>query len=203
MNILLLGATGATGKEVLRQAQDAGHTITMLVRNPAKLPTDRTGLRIIVGDATDEKTMHSAMAENEILISTLGSLKAPVITQSTKAIIAAAKKTSVKRVIILSSFAAKRDQLTHSASLLTGMIMKNIIKDKRTGEHLLRHSSLAWTIVYAPTLTNARSGTPIRVIPSQERVGLKNKIARADVAAWILTELHDSFYLNKDVTISQ
>jgi uncharacterized protein YbjT (DUF2867 family) len=203
MNILLLGATGATGKEILEQALDAGHTLTVLVRNPTKLPSNQRGLRIIIGDATDEEILHTAMTGNEMLISTLGSLNATVITQSTKAIVAAAKKTNIKRVIMLSSFASKREQLTRNAGVLTAMIMKKIISDKQAGEKLLRSSGLSWTIVYASDLTNAREGSPIIVLAPQEKVGLKNRIARVNVAMWILAELHNSSYIDQDVIISE
>lgn len=81
--------------------------------------------------------------------------------------------------------------------------MKQIIADKSAGEKLLRASDLDWTIVYATILTNKPKGSGVRIVPRTEKMGMENKIARADVAAWILDSLKDAKYVQKSVTISQ
>lgn len=202
MNILLLGATGGTGQQILTQALQAGHVVTVLVRHAAKLTTTHPHLRIIVGDATSETDLNSAMHNNEVLISTLGAMSTPIITQSTTAILAAAKNTGLKRIIILSSFAVKRSQLTPSAKFLAGVVMKKMIADKTIGESLLRAGSLRWTIVYATALTNQPKNDHVRVITPSEKIGLKNRIPRADVAAWILAEINNESFVNQEVVIS-
>jgi putative NADH-flavin reductase len=202
MNILLLGATGATGKEILRLALSAGHSMTVLVRNPDKIKINKSNLRIVVGDATNRDDVYSAIAENEILISALGAMNSSLMTDATKAILAASKGTNLKRVIMLSSFAVRRTRLTHVAQLLTGMVMKKIIDDKKSAENLLRNSHLEWTIVYAATLTNKSGGKQVRVLPNTEMIGLKNSIARRDVATWILDESQVGSNINTDVSIS-
>ncbi|MDB5179308.1 MAG: yhfK 1 [Patescibacteria group bacterium] len=202
MNILILGATGSTGKELLSQALESGHKVTALVRTPAKLTIDNANLRVLQGDATDVAALTDAMAHNEVLLSALGAAKGSLIADSTKAIIAAAKATGLKRVVMMSSFAVNRAQLKGAAKLLTGM-MKGLVADKANGEALLKNSGLDWTIVYATILTGDAKGAGARVVPSGEKLSLSNKIARADVAAWMLGEIRNNSYVKKDVTISR
>lgn len=49
----VLGASGRTGTEVVRQALDDGHQVTVLVRDPAKLGEFKDRVQVIQGDAMD------------------------------------------------------------------------------------------------------------------------------------------------------
>lgn len=204
MKIVLLGATGKTGRELLKQALDAGHHVTALVRNPHRLASEHDNLRIVIGDATDKEAVRSAMKGNDVLISAIGSANTSLITKSTEAILLASLGEPIERIVMLSSFAAKRAQLKLAAKLLTGLIMKDIIRDKQNGETLLRRGHTSWTVVYAARLTDeVDSKRKVRVLPLEEKIGLKNAIARKDVSRWILDELDKKSYINKDVLISQ
>ncbi len=72
MNIMVLGATGRTGKLVVRQALDQGHVVTVLVRNLSKLGMAHANLKYIEGDVLDSEAVETAMEGNEAVISTLG-----------------------------------------------------------------------------------------------------------------------------------
>jgi len=117
--------------------------------------------------------------------STLGG-KGPVIADSTTAIVAAARKTGVSRVIVLSTFAAERDRLGAATRLLTGIGMSAMLRDKSAGEEMLRRSDLEWTIVYASILSDGPASGSVAVLPEGARRGLSQKISRADVAAWMV-----------------
>ena len=64
--------------------------------------------------------------------------------------------------------------------------MGSMIKDKSAGEKALRESDLDWTIVYASSLTDGPSGGHVAVLTERGRWTLSHRIARADVAAWLL-----------------
>src|ERR1700674_3060825 len=153
MNLLVLGATGRTGRLVVEQALAAGHTVTALVRSPEKLTTRNSNLRVVTGEATDALAISRALEGADAVISTLGG-KGSVIADSTQAIVAAAHKVGVSRVIVLSSFFVERDRLDAVSRLLTGVAMGPTIKDKSVGELVLRGSDLEWTIVYASVLSD-------------------------------------------------
>jgi putative NADH-flavin reductase len=204
VKIVLLGATGKTGREVLKQALEAGHLVTALIRSPNNLPAKHENLHIVIGDATDKEAIESAMKGNDVLVSTIGSTNTSLITKSTEAILRASLNEPIERIIMLSSFAARRAQLKLAAKILTSLLMKGVVQDKQNGEKLLRRGHTGWTIVYAARLTDETKGKrKVRVLPLEEKVGLKNAIARKDVAAWILQELDTKSYINKDVLISQ
>jgi uncharacterized protein YbjT (DUF2867 family) len=61
MNLVVLGATGRTGRLVVEQALAAGHTVTALVRSPEKLPTGSPNLRVVTGEATDALAVSRAL----------------------------------------------------------------------------------------------------------------------------------------------
>jgi len=64
--------------------------------------------------------------------------------------------------------------------------MGSMIKDKSAGEKALRESNLDWTIVYASFLTDGPAGGHVAVLTETGRWNLSHRIARADVAAWLL-----------------
>ena len=70
--------------------------------------------------------------------------------------------------------------------LVTGVAMGSMIKDKSAGEKALRESNLDWTIVYASFLTDGPGGGHVGVLTEKGRWTLSHRIARADVAAWLL-----------------
>src|ERR1700731_957378 len=103
MNLVILGATGRTGRLVVEQALAAGHTVTALVRSPEKLTIRNSNLRVVAGRATDPGDVARALASVDAVLTTLGG-SGSVIADSTRAIVAAANQTGVKRVVLLSSF---------------------------------------------------------------------------------------------------
>jgi uncharacterized protein YbjT (DUF2867 family) len=185
LNLVVLGATGRTGRLVVEHALAAGHTVTALVRSPEKLTSTNANLRVLTGQATETSAVSSALEGADAVISTLGG-KPSVIADSTRAIVAAARKAGVSRVVMLSTFAAERDRLDAGTRLLTGIGMGAMLKDKSAGEEILRRSDLDWTIVYASILSDSPASGSVVVLPEGAKRGLAQKISRADVAAWMV-----------------
>jgi putative NADH-flavin reductase len=201
MNLVVLGATGRTGRLVVEKALAAGHTVTALVRSPQKLTTGHSNLRLVTGEATDTLAVSSALEGADAVISTLGG-KGSVIADSTRAIVAAARKTGVSRVVVLSTFAAERDRLDAGTRLLTGIGMGAMLKDKSAGEEMLRRSDLEWTIVYASMLTDGPASGSVVVLPEGSKRGLSQKISRADLAAWMLDAATGAQYSRRAIGIT-
>jgi putative NADH-flavin reductase len=185
MNLVVLGATGRTGRLVVDQALAAGHTVTAVVRSPEKLTMSHSNLRVVKGAATETSAVSSAMEGADAVISTLGG-KGSVIADSTRAIVAAARMTGVSRAVVLSTFAAQRDRLNAGTRLLTGIGMGAMLKDKSAGEEMLRQSDLEWTVVYASILSDDPVNGSVVVLPEGAKRRMSERISRADVAAWML-----------------
>ncbi|HEY8760697.1 MAG TPA: NAD(P)-binding oxidoreductase [Candidatus Dormibacteraeota bacterium] len=201
MNLVVLGATGRTGRLVVEKALAAGHTVTALVRSPQKLTTGHSNLRLVTGEATDTLAVSSALEGADAVISALGG-KGSVIADSTRAIVAAARKTGLSRVVVLSTFAAERDRLDAGTRLLTGIGMGAMLKDKSAGEEMLRRSDLEWTIVYASMLTDGPARGSVVVLPEGSKRGLSQKISRADLAAWMLDAATGAQYSRRAIGIT-
>ena len=202
MNITVIGASGKTGREVVAQALDAGHKVTALVRRAEALQP-QAGLTIVVGDVTNPNDIGKVLKGADAAISALGSMGADLMTAAIKAVTAASKNTGLQRFILLSASAVKRDQLAPSLRVISGIVLKKAIRDKTASEALLRASELNWTIVHATALTKKpKSEKLARVVAGQEKIGMKHKIARADVAAWMLHEVEAAQYPHKDVVIT-
>jgi uncharacterized protein YbjT (DUF2867 family) len=185
MNLVVLGASGRTGRLVVEQALAAGHAVTALVRSPEKLTTVNPNLRLVTGEVTDTSAVARALEGADAVISTLGG-SGSVIADSTTAIVAAARQTGISRVVVLSSFFVERDRLDAVSRLLTGLAMGALIKDKSAGENALRQSDLDWTIVYASVLTDGPASGSVDVIPATAKRRMSDKISRSDVAAWMV-----------------
>jgi len=201
MNIVVLGATGRTGRLVVEQALAAGHTVTALVRSPEKLAVSNPNLNVVAGQATDPSAVARVLDRADALISTLGG-GGSVISDSARAIVEAAHKAGVNRVVLLSSFLVERDRFNPVTRLLTGLAMGSMIKDKSAGEKALRESNLDWTIVYASFLTDGPAGGHVAVLTEKGRWTLSYKIARADVAAWLLRAANSPETSRRTVTIT-
>jgi len=184
MNLLVLGATGGTGRLVVEKALAAGHTVTALVRSHENLATSQPNLRVITGSATDLESVAGALEGADAVISTLGGAGS-VIADSTAAIVAGARQTGVRRVVVLSSWLVERDRMSPVLRLATSIAMKGLIKDKSAGEQLLRKSDLDWTIVYASMLGDGPTTGSI-VLPESTDWSLSQRISRADVATWLI-----------------
>ena len=61
LRLLVLGATGGTGREIVNQALERNHRVTAFVRSPQKLGQPRSGLTIIKGDLFDAISVAAAL----------------------------------------------------------------------------------------------------------------------------------------------
>lgn len=101
MKILIFGATGGTGSQLVEQALTKGHEVTAFVRNPAKLPLNHKNLKIVQGDVLNYATIEPAVLGQEAVLSALGSgtKKDTLRSTGTRNIILAMEKHGVKRFI--------------------------------------------------------------------------------------------------------
>ena len=190
MNLLILGGTGRTGRLVVEQALAAGHDVTALVRSPEKLAVPSSRLRVVVGRATDAADVARAMAGVDAVIGTLGG-GGSVILDSTRAIVDAARRTGVTRVVLMSSFLAEADRFAAPARLLIELTRGTTIDDKLAGEKLLRQSDLDWTIAYPSRLTDGPATGSVRVQAEGAKRRITESISREDVARWLIEAATD------------
>jgi len=201
MKLLVLGATGATGKLLVEQALTAGHGVRALVRTPGKLDEGNPRLEVMNGRATSPVDVGAAMSGVDAVISTLGAMKGTVITDAVQAVISGAARAGVRRVVVLSSFAVLREQLSGPAKAMTGMMMGAVIKDKTAAERLLRVSDLDWTTVHPVRLNNGPQTTGAHIVTGRTKLHMGDSVSRADVAAMLLSIADDKATIRKSLVI--
>ena len=193
MRLLILGATGPTGRALVDQALAGGHEVAALARNASRLTIRHPRLAVVAGDATDARTLEDAMGGKDAILSALGagnSLRSQIASRAMAALIPAMRARALKRVIFLSSFGV--GESFEQASLLQRIafrtMLRHIFADKAKADAMLRTSGLDWTLVYPTLLTNGARAGRYRV---GERLAMRGmaSISRADVAAFMLAQL--------------
>ncbi|WP_329171791.1 NAD(P)-dependent oxidoreductase [Streptomyces sp. NBC_01477] len=210
MRIVVFGSTGATGRQVVAQALDAGHEVTAFLRDPAKAPPARDGLTIAVGQVTsDQAAVTAAVTGADAVVSALGverslrGLRSPgVMAAAAPRIVRAMQDAEVGRLVWLSGLGVG-DTMAEVPPLprLSYRVLRRVYADKAAGEQVLRRSPLDWTLVYPVMLTNrARTGRyrhgehlELRGVPT---------VPRADVADFMLGRLTAGDYLRKIAVIA-
>jgi uncharacterized protein YbjT (DUF2867 family) len=206
--ILVLGATGGTGRHVVEQAAAMDLEVTALVRNPDKLPATRRAVRVVTGDIrTDSPTLRSAYVGQDAVISTIGvgqSFKSGgLIAQAAPLIVGAMREHGVRRLVFTSAFGvgATWQDTPLIPRLFVKTLLRDVYADKAAGEQIIRNSGLDWTIVYPTGLTNGPRTETARV---GERLSLSGfpRVSRADVAAALLRQLDDRSFVGTGILVS-
>jgi putative NADH-flavin reductase len=200
MKVLVVGATGATGIELVQQAAAAGHEVTALARDPAKVP-ERSGVRAVQGDVLEPATLVPAVAGQDAVLNVIGARKdspADIRTVGMRHLVAAMKEQGVGRLVAISSFGAGDSHGQGGfmySKVIAPLFLKKIIADQDGSEEVVKASGLEWTIVRPTRLTDGPGTGKWDVIATGGGMGAK--IARADVAAFMLQALGDATYVGK------
>jgi putative NADH-flavin reductase len=209
MKILVLGATGPTGQQILRQGLAQGHQLTAFVRNPSKLALSDPRLQVLSGALPgDAGALESALRGQDAVICCLGlrnALKSGgLMLGAMRVLVPAMERAAVQRLMLMSSNGVGD---THARSPLLARIMyrlllSDIFADKAAGEALVRASSLEWTIAYPTMLTDGPRTGRYRAGETLELRGMP-KISRADVADFLLRELSARAFVRKGAVLSE
>lgn len=206
--ILVLGATGGTGRHVAAQAAAMGCEVTALVRSPDKLPSTDRPLRAMRGDIrNDSQVVRGAFAGQHAVISVLGvgpSFKSSgLIAEAAPVIVAAMRQHGVRRLIFTSAFGVGPtwQDIPFLPRLFAKTLLRDVYADKAAGEHVIRNSDLDWTIVYPAGLTNAPPTGTARVGEHLTLSGFP-RVSRADVATVLLQQLNDPRFVGKGILVA-
>ncbi|HEX9406038.1 MAG TPA: SDR family oxidoreductase [Thermoanaerobaculia bacterium] len=205
MKLLILGATGPTGRQIVKQALDVGYAVAALVRDPKKLHEART-IEVIRGDATDTTAVRNAVRGRDAVLSALGtskSLKGGIMTRATTVLLPALEQAGVKRLILMSAFGVG-DSFKDASTIqkfFFRTVLRSIYTDKAKADAVITASPVEWTIVRPVALTNGPRTGKYRVGEHLEVRGFP-RVSRADVADFILGELTESAWVRKIVVMS-
>lgn len=205
MKLAIFGATGGTGQQVAKQALAAGHEVTVLVRDPARLQVQHEKLYIVIGNVLDEKKVEEAVAGSEAVVISLGNTPNNpdmVVSDGTKNILAAMKKQGISRVVAVTSLGVgdSKEQVSFGFKMLMKTALRKAMEDKERQEKLMRNSDLDWIIVRPGGLTNDPPTGDYTFGVDKEIVA--GQISRADVADFVLKQLQSDTFLHQTPAVT-
>jgi len=206
--ILVLGATGGTGRLIVRQALARGHDVNVLVRSAEK-STDLTGAKLIVGDARDENALRQALQGRDAVISALGTPASPfrevtLLSAATQALVQAMKMEHVSRLVVITGMGAG-DSVGHGGlffdNLIFPLLLRKVYADKNRQERIVRDSGLDWVLVRPSILNDKPSREAIRALTDLSGFH-GGTISREDVAKFVLNQLSADTWLHRSPLIA-
>lgn len=210
MKVIVFGATGATGREIVRQAVDQGHSVTAFVRHPEAL-AEYHEIHVIQGDVFDAVSVADAIAGHSAVFSALGArtLKAaPLLAHAVPNIVAGMQRHYVRRLIVLGAAGIQPGYGKYQSALArigfwlaVHTILRRPFADQAAQERILAASDLDYTIVRPPRLFDGGKGV-YRVIPDALPPGGR-RISRSNVAAFMLQQLTDPRFHRQGLYIAE
>ena len=223
MKLAIIAATGGVGQQLLRQALGAGHDVTAVVRNPAKLPAALGEARIVTADmgGPEPAALEAAIAGTDAVVSGLGpasNSSAGIATRRTGAIVSAMHATGVRRLVVISAAPVgtvpspgrpappKHDPgdgffMRHVLSHIANARLGKVFADLAQMEDILARSGLDWTVVRPPQLTGKPLTGTYRTAYGQNLKGGLS-VPRADVAHLMLAVLGQPGTIHQPIGIA-
>ena len=194
LRVAVLGATGATGRQLVAQALDRGHAVVALARDPGRVDTSGTGrLRAVAVDVHDPGSVLRALAGVDVVVSGLGVVsggRPGTLAAGAEALRAARLADPDLRVVWLGAFGVGRTARAAGplTRLVLGIVLRAELADKVAADETVL--GFGGTVVAAGPLTNGplsltRRSLPLTGVPRRLVV---RPVSRATVAAAMLDE---------------
>ena len=200
--VLIVGATGGTGRQLVEQALERGHTVTALARDPSALRIEHPRLTVLRGDVLDYPSVDAAMRGQDAVLSALGHKQyfrpTRTLSEGTRNLLHAMDAHHVRRFVCETSLgigdSAGRMGLYYTFFVIP-VILQFYFWDKTRQERLLAASRVDWVVVRPGAFTNGAKRGRYR---HGRRVGSffrTVRISRGDVADFMLNQMSDNTYL--------
>ena len=202
MDIVVLGAAGLTGRALVAQALADGHRVRAFARTPAKLGITHARLDVVQGDATDAAAVARAIAGQKAVLCALGNAsplkRDPALVAAVDGLVQAMERSGPRRLIYLSFVGVgERAQLGPLLGLLAPLLLRSEIADHAAKESAIRQSTLDWTIVRPPKMTDGPRTGAYRHGVDIAASSIVPTISRADVADFMLRQITERAYLRQ------
>jgi putative NADH-flavin reductase len=211
MKLVVFGATGGVGRQLVLQALEDGHSLTAVVRDPARFREEHPSLRVVtVPQLSDVDRVVEVVAGGDAVLSGVGPRSRKDVAAasgSTRGIIGGMGVAGVERVVVVSAAPVGPAALDDSwfdrlvVNPLVSRVFSGIYADLARMEAELAASGLKWTVVRPPRLTDKPLGQYRTAYGANVARG--HFAARADVAHLMLASLTDDRAVNTAVGIAR
>ena len=202
MKLLILGATGGIGLEIVKQATDRGHQVTAFVRTPEPLKKFSDRITVIHGDVLNSAELERALEGKDAVLSGFGAREprskadADLLRRFAVSLTRAMLHANIRRVVVVSVAFLFKDSIFPPTYLFGQLFFRDVVRDASAMEDVFRKSELDWTIVRPPQLTDKPRTGKYRVREGHlPRFGFN--ISRADVADCFLKAVEDRTFVGK------
>lgn len=206
--ILILGATGGTGRLIVKEALARGYDVSVLVRSAEK-GRDLGGVKLVIGDARDETVMREALRGRDAVVSALGTPASPfrqvtLLSSATRRLVDAMKSEGVTRLVAITGMGAG-NSVGHGGflfdTLIFPLLLRHVYADKNRQEAIIKESGLDWVLV-RPTILNNKPGRgTVRALDDLSGFHGGN-IAREDVARFVVDQVEGEAWLRRSPLIT-
>jgi uncharacterized protein YbjT (DUF2867 family) len=204
MKITVFGATGATGRIFTALALEAGHELTVLVRDASKLTgAHNAKLCVVTGDATDKKAVAEVVNGADAVVSCLGHVagEAPMMTTAFDNILSASSNQATPpRCVLITTIGVGGTSQFVKLVLSTLVAGCRVIADYEEADRLVQRSGVPYVLVRPGNLLDGPSkGNYTASLKGFYHIAMK--ITRADVAKFLLRAASSSEFENKAVQL--
>jgi putative NADH-flavin reductase len=206
VKLLILGATGRLGRQLVTQALEKGHDITILARDRSKVELQHERLRVVEGDARNTAALSDAMRGQ--MRSSAPSAAACPSNPSTSwnkrarhSRHDAGEWHQAVDVHVGNGVGESYRDAPVMPKIFFRTLLRGIYADKAIGERMIRNSALEWTIVQPAHLNDRPLTKNYRAGESVPLSGMP-QISRADTAHFILDRLHDPSTIRKTLILA-
>jgi putative NADH-flavin reductase len=206
MKLVVLGATGGIGMEIVRQAITRGHEVTAVARAPERLKEFAARIELVRANLLNCGELKRAIAGHDVVLSAFGPRTpihkedAHLLRDFAKSLTCAMTDASVSRVVMVSVAFLFKNAIVPPAYLLGKLLFPQVVADSAAMEQVFEKSGLNWTIVRPPQLTDGPSTGRYRMAEGR-LPAFGFKISRADVADFMIRAAERRLSIRKVVGI--
>ncbi len=196
--IVVFGATGGTGQQIVECGLAAGHRVVAVARKPEVIKTTHDRLQIMKGDVLDCASIDAAVAGADAVLSAIGPANnrrpGTLISVGVRNIVDSCEKAGVKRFVFESGLMVGDGHalslFNRTATAIYRSMNRALCDDKRIAESTIRASTLEWVIVRPPALTGkpAKGGYRTGV---DLALSVAKSLSHADVAEFLVAAATD------------
>ena len=209
MKIAIFGGTGKTGRLLVAQALDEGHSVVAYARHPVKLVLAHERLTVIAGELTDGAAIERVVAGADGVISLLGQgrpVKGTPVALGTRSILAAMSKAGVRRIVAVATASASDpdDRPPLRSRFFIGIakvFLRPAYDDVIATDRAVRDSDRDWTIVRPPFLRDGPKTGRVKVGYLGDGV-TGSYLSRANAADFMLRQLESDEYVGQAPIVS-
>ncbi|WP_342561033.1 SDR family oxidoreductase [Paenibacillus sp. FSL R7-0345] len=205
MNILILGATGRVGSQILSYALQDGHHVTVLVRTPEKIQIDNENLTILQGNVLNQADIVRTVHGKDAIISALSTDGTDTLSQSMPLMIEAMENEGIRRIITIGTAgilqSVSNPQLLRYQTDESRQKLNRAAKEHHKVYDMLQQSTLEWTIVCPTYLPDGERVGKYRIKPDFLPEG-GTKISTSDTAEFTYSQIKSREFIQSRVGIA-